>query len=103
MTDDKITPLPVKFKERDAGERMLVVTAGKCLHGLYSIDETLLHVECRKCGERIDPMTVLVEMANHESMWSETGQRFQEEMKRLAERSRTKCERCGHMTGISSR
>jgi hypothetical protein len=46
-------------------------------------------------------MWVLTKLAHKETGYHETERRYHEEMKRLSERSRTKCEHCGQMTRIS--
>ncbi len=48
-------------------------------------------------------MFVLRIMATEENQWSRMRERYLEEMKRLRERSRTKCMHCGAMTEISHR
>ena len=101
MTDEKIKELPVKFKTQPDDNKFLVVPPSKCPHGLYNVDEKLAEVTCRKCGEKMNPMYVLKEMAMGESQWHRTRQMYQEEMKRLTERSRTKCRFCGKITPIS--
>ena len=46
-------------------------------------------------------MFVLESLMHQESRWMRTREAYQEEMKRLDERSRTKCQHCGQMTRIS--
>lgn len=48
-------------------------------------------------------MFVLKMLMQAESRWNQTRESYQEEMKRLRERSRTKCQHCGQMTRISGR
>jgi hypothetical protein len=40
-------------------------------------------------------------LAGEETKWHESFKRYQAEMRRLSERSRTKCQHCGQMTRIS--
>lgn len=118
MTDDKIKPLPVKFKAPPSpDEPMLKVVryepdgcnhaweyrGGKMVNANYLIREGEMEVECGLCGTRLDPMFVLRRLANEETQWERTRQNYKEEMKRLNERSRTKCDHCGKMTRISRR
>jgi len=119
MSDDKVTTLPIKFKSPQPEEQLLkVVHRGGgtgCDHRWTWKDGTMrcvtyvisnegeTEVECGACGTRLDPMFVLRRLAHEETKWHETRQRYDDEMKRLAERSRTKCEYCDKMTRISRR
>jgi hypothetical protein len=98
-----VTPLPVKFKEPIDEERYLTVAYTRCHHGPYEVDRTLMEVTCKKCKEKVNPMEVLLDLAHHETRWHDLQKRYQEEMKRLAERSSTKCQHCDKMTRISGR
>lgn len=106
--DDNVTKLPVKYKKAAPEDRTLVrpwevQRHGQCLHGVYVVDQTKLEVECAKCGEKLNPMWVLVDLCNKDATMHEAQKRYAEEMKRLDERSKTKCHHCGKMTRISRR
>lgn len=121
MSDDKVKPLPVKFKAPPAGDgpMLKVVHFGGCNHkytvqttgdqlgkivsASYLIREGETEVECSLCNTKLDPMFVLRMLAKEETKWLDARKRYQEEMKRLKERERTKCDHCGHMTRISRR
>jgi hypothetical protein len=112
-----LTRLPVKFKTPPTGERTLEVVHGsgygdRCNHIFtieggnvkkvtYIIDEAAAEVECGFCKIKLNPMWVLARLAHQETTYHETAKRYQEEMARLKDRSRTKCENCGCMTRIS--
>ncbi|MES2729992.1 MAG: hypothetical protein V4621_07880 [Pseudomonadota bacterium] len=106
MTEDgaDIIPLPVKFRTDDT-ERVLTVVSpyGGCRHERFTIDSRLTQVECRDCKAVLDPMFALTALAKQETRYHELHARYQDEMARLRERSRTKCEHCGEMTRISHR
>jgi ribosomal protein S27E len=116
MTDD-VAKLPVKFKTPPTGERVLELVSrygeecnhaffianGQIKHVTYIVDEAAAEVECSNCKTRLNPMWVLARLAGKESSYHELAQRYQDEMRRLSERSRTKCENCGHMTRVSNR
>lgn len=118
MGDDKVTRLPVGFKVplQEEGLNLKVVDrwerADRCDHisywtgrtfadVTYLIREGETEVECGNCNTKLEPMWVLRRLANKEAQWNRTRERYREEMKRLSERSKTKCEACGHMTRIS--
>lgn len=112
--DEKVTDLGIRFKAPPSndGPTLRVIHAGsacnhsfeirngRIVHAHFNIRHGETEVECGLCGTRLDPMFVLVRMANEESQWSRTRQNYQDEMKRLNERLRTKCQHCDRMTRI---
>lgn len=115
--DDNIVELKIKARS-ETEEPMLKVVGGlgdkSCDHRsywdgarfvdvTYRIREGETEVECGRCGTRIDPMFVLKQLASKESGWFRARERYQDEMRRLSERSKTKCDHCGRMTRISGR
>lgn len=100
----------VKFtgeKKEPPGERMLVeVPFAACTHSWnvsFEVDLRAGKCKCKGCGGEVSPMFVLERLMNLESQWMRTRAAYQDEMKRLDERSRTKCQHCGEMTKMSSR
>ena len=103
MTDD-ILRLKVARKEPPDGKLMLVpAPLNKCIHfnSSFEIDEKAGKCKCLKCGEEVSAMFVLKRLMGLESQWMNTRKAYQVEMKRLEERSRTKCQHCGKVTRIS--
>jgi len=91
-------------KEPPDGSRMLVpVNPGKCRHLFvtFEVDRSAGVCRCKACGETVSAMFVLEQLMHQESQWLRTRAAYQDEMARLAERSRTKCCNCGQMTRIS--
>lgn len=117
MTDEGVTRLPVKFKTPPSDERTLKIVQGGfdgCNHNFvivgceikyvtYLVDPAAAEIECSNCKAKLNPMWVLARLAHDETRYHETAKRYQEEMKRLSERTRAKCECCGYMTRISRR
>lgn len=102
--DDKVAPIGVKYREQEASERVLTVVDGlKCVHRRFTVDKTLAQVTCRDCNEKLDPMYVLTQIAYGETKYHDLHARYQDELTRLRERSKTKCEHCQKMTTISRR
>ena len=102
--DDTIAYLPVKHRPDDV-ERVLTVVSpysGPCRHQRFIIDERLLQVECADCKALLDPIQALVTLCRQETRYHELHERYQDQMQRLRERSRTKCQHCGQMTRISN-
>lgn len=106
MTDD-VTKLPIAFKAPADTEDAPVlerVAHKKCWHeGTYEVDEAEAEVTCSRCGEKLNPMWVLARLSDAEHRYHRARQSYQDEMRRLAARSRTKCRCCGKMTTISAR
>jgi len=103
MTDDNVTHLPIKPK-LDSGRVLDVVPQwrnGKCRHTRFLVDPALTQVTCRDCGEKIDPMFALLQLADKETRYHELHDRYHDELNRLAVRQKTKCQFCGQMTRIS--
>lgn len=104
ITGLNVAVLPVKHKAPPSGDLMLIPPpASKCIHfnTSFEVDEDAGKCTCKGCGEEVSPMFVLKRLMQLESRWMRTRSAHQDEMKRLKERSRTKCQHCGKMTRIS--
>jgi len=113
MTDEKITPIGIGYKQppsEDEGQLRIVRydgcnhryhwVGGKMNDAHFFIREGETEVECGLCGTKLDPMFVLRHLASEESQWQTKRRAYQDEMKRLNERMRTKCQHCERMTRI---
>lgn len=103
VSGENILALPVKPRE-PVGERFLVeVPYAQCQHyrGPFEVDERAGKCKCLTCGGEVSPMFVLKHLMQQESQWMRTREAYLGEMKRLDERSKTKCRKCGQMTEIS--
>jgi ribosomal protein S27E len=98
---DNVTVLPVKPRDNSTERVLTEVRSYACLHKRFVIDDQLQQVECRDCGEKLNPMFALVQLCRQENRYHELHARYQDEMQRLGERSKTKCRHCGQMTPIS--
>lgn len=99
-----ILELPVKPRaSADEGPMLQPVPYSRCnhLYASFEIDMDAQKCRCKKCNEDVSPMFVLQQLMKTESRWMRQRESYQDEMKRLAERSRTKCRHCGEMTEIS--
>jgi len=47
---------------------------GKCQHKHMTIDEDLATVECDDCGEKLNPVAMLLRFATEESQWQRRGE-----------------------------
>jgi ribosomal protein S27E len=106
--DDNVTKLLVRLKNAAPEDRTLlrpweVQKHDKCMHHSFVVDDKKTEVECATCGEKLNPMWVLVQLASKDMRMQEAAKRYKDEMARLAERERTKCQHCGQITRISRR
>lgn len=101
---DKVTQLPVKPRKHDRCLEVMTFEPERCQHtgsgATYKIRPGEAEVECGMCGVRLDPMFVLTQMANMESMWLNAQRRYIDVRKELEKRTRCKCYFCGRMTPI---
>ena len=109
--DDKVTRLPVSFREPPPTDRVLIgpyevpLADTPCNHLMaqYLIDPSLAEVICGRCKAKLNPMWVLEQLARNDRRYAASQAAAREASKRLDERSRTKCDHCGKMTRISRR
>lgn len=104
MSDDTGEVIYLQLKRVDGDvKRVLTLTKnyGGCRHTRFTIDEKLAQVECRDCKQLLDPMYALRQLAHQETRFHDLHERYNDEMRRLGERSKTKCEHCRKMTRIS--
>lgn len=106
MSDDKIVAIPIKHRD-SVGDKVLELVPEyqlrKCRHTRYEVDRALAQVTCKDCKEKLDPMYVLVQIAHGETKYHDLHARYQDEMGRLSNRTKAKCEHCSRMTRISTR
>jgi formylmethanofuran dehydrogenase subunit E len=103
---DNVHALPVKPRPSpEEGAMLQAVPVTQCQHlfATYTIDLNAGKCICKRCSGDVTPMFVLEQLMKKESQWMRTMATYQDQMKRLAERSRTKCQHCGEMTRVSSR
>lgn len=106
--DPNANVIPIGVRPRpdpEVGPYLAQPPTDACRHtsGPFEIDVRAGKCTCRKCGGEVSPMFVLEELMRDESRWMRHRAEYFENMKRLRERSRTKCEHCGVMTRISER
>lgn len=99
---DNVTELPVKRRTTSTERVLTEVRSYACRHTRFVVDEKLEQVECADCKERLSPIYALLQLCRQETRYHELHARYQDELKRLGERSRTKCRHCGQMTPISA-
>ena len=77
-----------------------------CKHRHVMVDEELWGVECRDCGEKLDPIAYLVRLANDEADMEWRVDELRQERNRimdiLALKTKTRCEHCRKMTTINT-
>lgn len=73
---------------------------GRCQHKRVEVDEMLAEVECRDCGEKLNPLAVLVMMSKEQSLLGVRIAAIKKLKAELEEKQRTKCKHCGQMTPV---
>lgn len=73
---------------------------GRCRHLFITVDPDLEYVECRDCGNKLNPMQVLYRMCTEESLWERRCIEYQRWAEKYKKKCRVKCEHCGKMTHV---
>ena len=98
---DNIVQLP-QSKRPQSDAPLEVVRSTKCQHGQFLVDEKLAEIECGLCHEKLNPMWVLVRLANDEWRLRDRWALLKADLRLMGERTRCKCKHCGQMTPINS-
>jgi hypothetical protein len=72
----------------------------RCSHQKVIVDESLNTVECKDCGEKLNPVWVLAQYANRERLAVQNLEMLKELQKKAEEKTKCKCEKCGGITRI---
>jgi hypothetical protein len=97
----EVLAFPIKPRDNNIERVLTEVHSYQCAHRRFTIVAKLAQVTCSDCKERMDPMYALIQLVRQETSYHELHARYQDEMQRLAERSKTKCQHCGQITKIS--
>lgn len=81
-------------------EARLKYVHGRFQHKRVEVDEMLAEVECRDCGEKLNPLAVLVMMSKEQSLLGVRIAAIKQLKAELEEKQRTKCKHCGQMTPV---
>ena len=73
---------------------------GKCQHKRVEVDELLAEVTCRDCGEKLNPIAVMVRMAQEESRLGRRIAELKQLQVDLEKKQRTICKHCGRTTPV---
>ena len=101
--DQNIIDLPVQRRDDSPDLFLVPPPVGGCAHIRtgFTVDAKAGKCFCRGCGGEVSPMFVLEQLMKEESRWRRSLEEYKDSMRRLGERSRTKCEHCKKMTRIS--
>lgn len=90
-----------KLNEPEISENVIVLKRSfKCIHNKFIVDPELDYVRCGICGEHLNPMCVLRDLANREHRASQRVRVLNEMAEKAIQKNRCKCEHCGKMTRI---
>ncbi|HCY86904.1 MAG TPA: hypothetical protein DHV36_17370 [Desulfobacteraceae bacterium] len=71
-----------------------------CQHKAIVVDPDLEYVECRDCGERLNPMNALYRICTEESRFVHRIASYKKWYQKYKEKHRVKCRHCGKMTPV---
>src|ERR1700743_1421277 len=94
-----VTKLPVSLKDNSKIVTLVQDFAG-CQHRRAIVDEKLAELTCADCGERLNPIRFLADVAKQERMYEYAQTSIAAARKALEERSRCRCTKCGEWTEI---
>jgi len=75
----------------------------KCGHKNMTVDAELSELVCDDCGDRLNPIAILVRFSHEESRWKWQRDALMEERERIEAKSKCKCQHCGKITKITRR
>lgn len=73
---------------------------GKCQHMRMTVDDELATVKCDDCGEKLNPVSVLVRFATEETQLERRRESLTALHQKLDAKVRCKCQHCGQMTRV---
>ncbi|HEL4296691.1 TPA: hypothetical protein UM674_000620 [Stenotrophomonas maltophilia] len=102
MSDDNVVLLPVKPKNVPTGELTIVNRYGGCQHSHFLVDERASEVTCRDCGEKLNPVWALAQLAREDSSLIQRWSLLSAHVRLLQGRTKVKCTSCQKMVTIPS-
>lgn len=99
----KVVKLPVRPKPAAEAPLQTVHTYGKCRHLHTLVDERAAEVTCADCGEKLNPIWVLTQLATEDRILRDRWAAMRAEVRLLGERTRVKCRHCSQFTPIPTR
>lgn len=94
-----VTKLPISLKD-NSKIVTLVQTFSGCQHKRAIVDEKLAELTCADCGERLNPIRFLADIAKQERLYEYAQTSIAAARKALEERSKCRCTKCGEWTEI---
>ena len=96
-----VTRLPVRHRpDPDDDPPLRVVRRSACRHDRVEIDAACAEVVCGDCGERLDPVAVLVRMSRDDDRLRWRREALREEVRGLTDRVRFTCGSCGQVNDL---
>jgi len=95
-----ISTLPERAKIICLNEASSKYAPGRCKHMNLTVDDELATVSCDDCGEKLNPIALLLRMATDESRWQHRADELRDALKRYDEKQRCKCQHCGKFTRV---
>jgi hypothetical protein len=96
---EKVTPFPVKVRDNSKQITLANPYSG-CQHKRAIVDPKLLELECADCHAKLNPIQFLVMLANTEAAYEWKQGALRQQRKKIEERSRCRCTKCGEWTEV---
>ena len=72
----------------------------KCTHPEILVDQSLSHVECGKCGEKLNPIWVLGRYATEGNRYSMRWEAIKKVIEKAEKKNKCKCQHCARKDGF---
>lgn len=108
MSEDNVSTMPGVRRRAQAAtpkKALELVQRSACQHSAIYVDRAKAKVECQDCGEQLDPMWALAQLASRDGALYHRRDallhQIREENRKMARRHRYKCGRCGTINDVS--
>lgn len=73
-----------------------------CRHNSLIVDEDLEKIECKNCGEKLNPFFAIRKLMQLSEVWKKQKAEADLSRENAEKKTKTKCEHCGKMTRIKN-
>ena len=101
---DKDESIVINFTQKDIladPPELKLVNDGTCQHSHFLISKDLDRVECGKCGEKLNPMYVLVQLSRVENRYRSKLASLREKISKINKKKKFKCGHCGKFSDLT--
>lgn len=96
-----VTRIGRRGPDRKDGLVLVPAPYSKCGHSKFILDERKAEVECADCGEKLNPIWVLGQIATSDSSVAMARDNLRKLVRQLSSKLKYKCRHCGKMNDMS--